>query len=118
MEINRTFEIIGCLAEGVDPKTLQKLPNESVFNQPEVIRALNTAFNMLGTKLQKIKEEEKKRKKRPLKQGEKWLANEEEELKRNFESGKDVNDLAKAHHRSTLSIKKRLEKMGLITFQK
>ena len=80
MEINRTFEIIGCLAEGVDPKTLQKLPNESVFNQPEVIRALNTAFNMLGTKLQKIKEEEKKRKKRPLKQGEKWLANEEEEL--------------------------------------
>ena len=40
MDISRAREIIRILADGVDPTTGEVLPKESVYNSPEVIRAL------------------------------------------------------------------------------
>ena len=42
MDIIRAKEIIRGLAEGIDPTMGEVLPKESVYNNPEVIRALFT----------------------------------------------------------------------------
>ena len=39
MDINRAKEIISALAEGVDPTTGEVLPDNSVCNKGEIIRA-------------------------------------------------------------------------------
>ena len=39
MEINRAAELLRALADGIDPMTGQPLPDESVYNRPEIIRA-------------------------------------------------------------------------------
>ena len=40
MDIIKAREIIRTLADGVDPTTGEVLPKESVYNSPDVIRAL------------------------------------------------------------------------------
>ena len=39
MEIKRAAELLRGLADGVDPMTGRPLPDESVYNRPEIIRA-------------------------------------------------------------------------------
>ena len=39
MDINRAKEIISTLAEGVDPTTGEVLPDNSVCNKGEIVRA-------------------------------------------------------------------------------
>ena len=41
MEIKRAVELLRGLADGVDPMTGRPLPDESVYNRPEIIRALH-----------------------------------------------------------------------------
>ena len=38
MEIKRAAELLRGLADGVDPMTGRPLPDESVYNRPEIIR--------------------------------------------------------------------------------
>ena len=42
MEIKRAAELLRGLADGVDPMTGRPLPDESVYNRPEIIRATQT----------------------------------------------------------------------------
>ena len=48
MDINRAKEIISALAEGVDPTTGEILPEDSVCNKGEVVRALYAILNACG----------------------------------------------------------------------
>ena len=48
MEINRAKEIISALAEGIDPTTGELLPEVSVYNKGEVIRAFYAILNVCG----------------------------------------------------------------------
>ena len=50
MDIIRARTIIRSLAEGVDPTTGEVLSEESVFNKPEVIRALYTIWEATAPK--------------------------------------------------------------------
>ena len=43
MEIKRAAELLRGLADGRDPITGARLPDESVYNHPEIIRALHKA---------------------------------------------------------------------------
>lgn len=47
MDIQRAKEILGVLAEGVDPTTGELLQRDSVYNQGDVVRALYTVLNHL-----------------------------------------------------------------------
>ena len=55
MEIARAKEILAALAEGVDPTTGEVLPDNSVCNKGEVVRALYTALSSLDEKKPKKK---------------------------------------------------------------
>ena len=50
MDIIRAREIVRTLADGVDPTTGEILPVDSVYNSPDVIRAL---FTLLETTSEK-----------------------------------------------------------------
>ena len=50
MDINRAKEIISALAEGVDPTTGELLPEDSVYNKGDIIRALYTVLSSLDAK--------------------------------------------------------------------
>ena len=50
MEINRAKEIVSALAEGIDPTTGELLPENSVYNKSDVIRALYTVLRACDDK--------------------------------------------------------------------
>ena len=73
MEINRAKEIVSALAEGIDPTTGEILPEDSVCNKGEVVRAFYAILTSLDTN--------KSKKKLSKKAGEPWTKDEEEQLK-------------------------------------
>ena len=50
MDINRAKEIISTLAEGVDPTTGEVLPDNSVCNKGQIVRAFYAVLNHLDEK--------------------------------------------------------------------
>lgn len=59
MDINRAKEIISTLAEGIDPTTGEILPNNSVCNKGEVVRAFYAILNAFENKKEVCKPEKK-----------------------------------------------------------
>ena len=55
MDINRAKEIVSALAEGIDPITGELLPEDSVYNKGDVVRALYTVLDVLEKKKTKPK---------------------------------------------------------------
>ena len=47
MDINRATELLLALADGIDPITGNRLPDESVYNNPEIIRAIHCLLRQL-----------------------------------------------------------------------
>ena len=106
MDINRAKEIISALAEGVDPTTGEILPDDSVCNKSEVVRALHIVLSSLNAK--------KPKRSLPENAGKPWSKDEEERLKELYNSGLSKKDIAKELGRTTGSISSRLNKLGLI----
>lgn len=52
MEANRAIDIISALAEGIDPTTGEILPEDSVCNKGEVVRALYAILNACKDKVE------------------------------------------------------------------
>ena len=50
MDIVRAKEIISALAEGIDPTTGEILPEDSIYNKGEVVRALYAVLNACSQK--------------------------------------------------------------------
>lgn len=105
MNYNRAKEIIKSLADGIDPITGELLPVESVYNSPDVIRAL---FTILQTHCPEAKELDPLRNK-----GKPWTKIEDDKLKDEFYSKIDMTDIAKEHGRSYSAIESRLNFLGL-----
>ena len=59
MDINRAKEIISALAEGIDPTTGEVLPEDSVCNKGEVVRAFYAILNVYEDEKQVHKENKK-----------------------------------------------------------
>lgn len=104
MDIGRAKQIVRTLAGGVDPTTGEILPAESVYNSPEVIRALFTLLEQVN------KEPDKD----PLRNaGKPWTDIEDDKLREEYRSNQKISDIAKEHGRSYGAIKSRLEYLGL-----
>ena len=104
MDIIRAKEIVRILADGIDPTTGEILPAESVYNSPEVIRALFTLLEF--TNKSTIKD--------PLRNaGKPWTSTEDDKLRDEFLSKIKIADIAKEHGRSYGAIESRLDHLGL-----
>ena len=106
MDITRAKEIISTLAEGVDPTTGEVLPDNSVCNKGEVVRAFYAILNHL--------DEKKSKKNLPANAGKPWTAEEDANLKTCFESGMSKKELCAEFERTSGSITSRLARLGLL----
>ena len=103
MDIIRAREIIRTLANGIDPITGEVLPDESVYNSPEVIRALFVI-------LESCSNEDLN----PLRNaGKPWAKVEDDLLRSEFAAGMRVSDMARDHGRTRGAIESRLDHLGL-----
>ena len=101
MDIVRAKEIVRTLADGVDPSTGEILPDESVYNSPEIIRALFVLLEHVTTK-------------DPLRNvGKPWTDIEDDKLRDEFLSKIKISDIAKEHGRSYGAIESRLDYLGI-----
>ena len=123
MDIIRAKEIIRTLADGVDPTTGEVLPAESVYNAPDVIRALFVVLEHINTPIVEHEVvgvlvgnsvEQSLTVQDPLRNARKpWNTIEDEKLKDEFASKMKIADIALEHGRSNLSIESRLDHLGL-----
>jgi hypothetical protein len=102
--------ILRALADGVDPATGAVFSDESPYAEPRTLRALFSAVEIV----EKEVEREKRRERLPANFGKPWTENEDGELKKRFEEGMQMPDIARAHARTHSSCRLRLEKLGLI----
>lgn len=105
MDIVRAKEIILALAEGVDPATGEVLPENSVCNKGDVVRALYTALNYM--------EERQAKKELPQNAGKPWTNKDDEELIRCVREGLSRKEICERFARSPGSITSRLTKLGV-----
>ncbi|MEM7569728.1 MAG: hypothetical protein AAF337_08030 [Pseudomonadota bacterium] len=82
--------------------------SERAFEHPDIIRTLYAAALHLNTG--KARSAGPK----PENTGQRWTADEEEELKQAFHNGVDFRDMALAHKRTRKAVTRRLEFLGLL----
>ena len=108
MNVSDTVKIIELLADGCCPKTGERFPEDSAYQQPEVIRALFVALFALKS-LENVKPGD-----RPTYVGKAWEDLEDRRLCEGFDGGKPVAELAKIHQRTRGAIRSRLKRLGKI----
>lgn len=106
MEINRAKEIISALAEGIDPTTGEILPEDSVCNKGEVVRAFYTVLAYMDVP--------KPKKPQPENAGKPWTNEEEKRLRELYRSGLSKKEISSELCRTAGSISSRLARLGLI----
>ena len=106
MDINRAKEIIAALADGVDPTTGEVLPDNSVCNKGEVVRAFYAVLNHL--------DEKKSKKNMPANAGKPWSKEDEYLLVDLYQSGTSKKDICNTLHRTATGIAARLVRLGII----
>ena len=119
MELNRAKEIIKTLADGVDPVTGEVLPQESPYNDPNVIRALFTVLESVRDDKKPRKTNEQKQQDniksgRPRNAGLPWTDEVKMEVASKFRNGISVNALSRHFERTQGAIVSELMKQGLI----
>ena len=111
MDIIRARQIVRLLAEGVDPFTGEVLSNESVYNKPDVIRALYTLLEATTPNTESSKATQALDPKRNA--GKPWTEIEDNKLRDEFVEKKKISDIAKEHGRTNNAIESRLDYLGL-----
>lgn len=106
MDIVKAREIIRILADGVDPTTGELLPSESVYNAPEVIRALYTILEATSPS-QAAKSMLLRNAGKP------WTDIEDDKLRDEFASHIKIADIAEEHGRTYGAIESRLDHLKL-----
>ncbi len=100
--------IIDALGGGIDPATGAVITSDSIFNQPEVIRALFVASKAL----EKLAERERREKTLPSNAGQAWTDIEDAELLAAYDDRVTVKELAIKHGRTEGAIESRLLRLG------
>ena len=106
MDINRAKKIISALAEGVDPTTGEVLPDNSVCNKGEIVRAFYAVVNHL--------DEKNPKKNIPANAGKPWTKEDEDLLVNLYRSGTSKKDICISLQRSETSVAARLVHLGVI----
>ena len=110
MDANNALKIIRSLAVGHDPSSGAPLTHESVFQKPEVIRALFMAAEALRDKPPRGEVVEMPG------TGGLWSPAEDAQLVASFKKSAAIKAMAKEHGRTRGAIRSRLRKLGLIDY--
>lgn len=105
MDIERAKEIMGYLADGIDPFTGALLDKDSICNQADVVRA----FHTIQTELDK-----RERNSLPENSGKPWTDELDKELAEMFDAGMSEKELSEHFKRTRGSINSRLKRLGKI----
>ena len=103
MEIKRAAELLRGLADGRDPITGARLPDESVYNHLEIIRALHCVLQELQTRQTGAQ---------AVNAGRSWRPDEEQQLLEEYDAGLPVEQIARRHGRTAGAIEARLSELG------
>ncbi len=114
MERDTALGILKALADGIDPGTGEQFPAGSPYQDPDTVRALYYAIQILEYSV-RTAERSAPQKNQPENAGRPWSDEEEARLGKAFEAGKTVLDLAQEHKRSRIAIEARLVKLGKIS---
>jgi hypothetical protein len=110
MEIVEALKIIRALADGVNPKTAELLPADSVYRDPPCVFALNKSVGAL----EYAQERERFRLMLPQNAGKAWTREEEQQICDALRQGTNFQAIAKNHNRTVGSIVARLVRLGKI----
>lgn len=106
MDINKAKEIIATLAEGIDPTTGEVLPDNSVINKGEVVRAFYTILTHL--------DEKKAKKNMPENAGKPWTREDEVLLASLYQAGASKKEICSKLQRTATGVAARLVHLGII----
>lgn len=110
-QFQRARMILDFLVRGIDPKTGDELPEDSVVNDIDVSRAMGTAVFALDQMSARLA----RRAQLPESVGKAWTKEEEQTLKDEFNCNEPIALIAERHGRTNRAIEARLEKLGLLT---
>lgn len=111
MDALSTEEIIYALAQGIHPLTGERLPDDSPYNEPVVIRALFAVTRVLGRQAPK----RQRRQELPPNAGKPWTEEDDRTLGDRFGTGAELKELAAQFGRTRWALQSRLLKLGLAT---
>ncbi len=106
MDIIKAKEILSALAEGIDPTTGEVLPENSVCNKGEIVRAFYAVLNHL--------DEKKPKKNLPTNAGKPWTKEDEDLLVSLYRSGTLKREICKTLQRTESGVAARLVHLGII----
>ncbi len=110
MEAAKAIEILGSLADGIDPFTRQPFPPESPYQQADVVRALFLALEALKAPQSPRKATDPAR---PA-SVRLWTPEEEQRLRDAYAAQTPLAEIAAAHQRTPGGITARLIRLGLL----
>lgn len=110
MQTTEALKILQALADGADPSTGEVLSSESLYQHPQIVRALMTAVRIME------RQQERDRRVRflPGNAGKAWDKTEQDQLCRDFDAGTSIKELASRHARTQVAVQSRLIKLGRI----
>lgn len=111
MEIEEALGIMRKLADGIHPETGEVLQNDSVYQHPQLVRALHRAVGALEFQ----DERERARRFLPANAGKPWSSQEDALICDELRRGLNFEQIAKSHNRTTGSIVARLVRLGQIS---
>jgi hypothetical protein len=117
MELQIARQIIDTLAQGIHPVTGEAMPDDSPYNAPPVIRALNAVSRALegGTGAAAAAPEPARgRRPQPPNAGKAWSAQEDAALETAFDAGIALKQVAQELGRTAFAVEQRLVKLGKV----
>lgn len=114
MDDSKAFGIVSALANGVNPLTGEVFPAESVYQSPDIVRALFVAARALGAGSAAPPQNAAPRTRPQAANnvGKPWSREEDQRLLTEFDRGRSPRELASLHGRTLAGIEARLEKHG------
>ena len=110
MDVGSAIKIVSALANGVDPHTGEVMQIEGPFQNPDTVRALFLAIKGLEF----LESKEKRNNRLPSSAGKAWTTSEDEDLAKEFDTGRTIKELSEKHGRTQGAIQSRLSKLGKI----
>lgn len=110
MKFNEALNILRALSDGLNPYTGETLAPESIYQNPQTVRALCCVLRALG----RTEKRERRRQVLLVNAGKSWSPDETKRVCAEYRSGLSVRTIAKMHSRSTGAIASRLAKLGVM----
>lgn len=118
MDDSKALNIVFALANGVNPFTGEVFPADSVYQSPDIVRALFIAARALGGMREDAQPPAASpphaRSQPPSNAGKPWSEAEDQRLLTEFDGGRTPRELASLHGRTLAGIEARLQKHGRI----